>query len=144
MSRFLRVALPALVAAGTVLATALPAQAAEPFTVNDTAMLGNNNTTATVTGTIECEDGQQYNISVTLEQRRGLDLKIGTETLLPLGQFVPCDGTPQSFQVPVPSQIPPIVSTWDAGPATASVTAAVVGSGGTSEHAVVKTIELTS
>lgn len=143
MSRFLRVALPALVAAGTVLATALPAQAAEPFTVNDTAMLGNNNTTATVTGTIECADGQQYNITAALEQRRGLGLKLGTETLLPLGQFVPCDGTPQSFQVPVPSQVPPIISTWDAGPATASVTAVVEGSGG-SDHAVVKTIELTS
>lgn len=140
MNRFLRVALPALVAAGTALATALPAQAADSFSVNDTAMLSNGDRTATVTGKIECPDGDQYNIGVALRQ----GLTVGSSTLVPLAQFVSCDGTPQSFQIPVIAQGPPIIGGfWRVDQADANVTATRVGDSGTRADEIVKTIELT-
>lgn len=141
MNRFLRVALPALVAAGTALATALPAQAADSFSVNDTAMLSNGDLTATVTGKIECPDGDQYNIAVSLRQGT---TTVGSNTLVPLAQFVSCDGTPQSFQIPVIAQGPPIIGgLWRVDQANASVTATRVGDSGTRADEILKTIELT-
>lgn len=112
-----------LMALGVLLVASKAATADVTFLgVDRQAKLSNDNTTATVTGWVTCSDEEMYNVSAVVVQ----NLAIGAGQLLPVGDFLPCTGSPIPFAVPVPVLIP-ADATFAEGPAEASVSALATG-----------------
>lgn len=144
MNRVLSASLTSLVAAGTLFATALPAQAQDsPLSVAGQAMLSNEDRTATITGTFTCNQESLYNVGATLEQVSGLlGTVVGVNTLVPVGEFLPCTGSAQSFQIPVTVGIPPN-GHYVVGPAQVQVSATAMNPETGAETVVVaRSVEL--
>jgi hypothetical protein len=89
--------------------------------VNTDADLVDN--TAVVTGTVACSAGEMYNVGAVVVQDQGvLENAMGTGSLVPPGDLLPCSGSDEPFEIPVSVVIPPD-GTFEPGPAKARVSA---------------------
>ncbi len=134
-----------LMALGVLLVASKAATADVTFLgVDRQVKLSNNNTTATVTGAVTCSDGEMYNVSAVVVQNQGaLANVIGAGQLVPLGDFLPCTGSPIPFAVPVPVLIP-ANATFAEGPAEARVSALARDPTGSDTQTVDTALELSN
>jgi hypothetical protein len=127
-----------LMAFGVILITSKVAMADVTLSVDPTARLEDNNTTAIVTGEVACSDGEIYNVSAVV----GQNLTVGTGTLVPVtdfGDYPPCSGSSIPFEVPVRARD----GTFAPGEAEARVTALATGTPeGSDTDSVDTTLEL--
>lgn len=134
-----------LMAFGVILIASKPAMADVLFLgVDKEAELVNNNTTAIVTGRVACSDGEMYNVGAVVVQDQGALLAnaIGTGSLVPLEDSLPCSESPIPFEVLVPVVIPRN-GTFAEGPAEARVSALATGDpAGSDTQSVDTTLDL--
>jgi len=113
------------------------------LSVDKRAELDTNNTTAIVTGEVACSDEEMYNVGAIVVQNQGaLGNAIGSGSLVPLRDSLPCSGESIPFAVRVPVEIPRN-GTFEEGPAEARVSALATGDPkGSDTQSVDTTLEL--